>query len=363
MAYQIFQAKIFAKESTPRTYTVIAVPDGQKLVGVQLPSALKDQTPPLVGSMVLVIQLDAYRAYILMVLREPFDFLTSNEQYPGSIPTDTNDYKASFQAHSNALLDGEIRMESTGPAAPTGQLIPCFGASLYLGNNGVAKLEAGSMSEHLIIGGTTSDDDHEVLLVGNNGYFESNPTPVLNTQSTFNFTTNELTGLNEGLSVATQYVIPTGLPGVVPALPICELSMDMIGNLSLGNFIVGTGVPISSLTMDPLGNMSLQSLGTGGVASISLTGLTGEVNLNSGIFGVARLNDTTIADPTTDPAFWQFWFQQFAIFSILPVASDPGTTAALANGLKAAMITLLQTFPQSITGRISTASTSVKAGG
>jgi len=363
MSYQIFQGKLFAKESTPRTYTVIAIPDGQKLVGVQLSSALKDQTPPLVGSMVLVIQLDAYRSYILMVLREPLDFLTSNEQYPGSIPTNINNYKESFQAHSNALLDGEIRMESTGPAAPTGQLIPGFGASLYLGNNGVAKLEAGSMSEHLIIGGTSSDDDHEVLLVGNNGYFESNPTPVLNTQSTFNFTTDPLTGLNEGLSVATQYVIPTGLPGVVPPLPICELSMDTIGNLSLGNFGVGTGIPLSSLTMDPLGNTTLQSLGTGGVASITLTGLTGEVNLNNGIFGVARLNDTTLADPTTDPAYWEFWLQQSIIFAGLPPATDPGTTLALANALKAALVVLLQTIPQSITGRISTASVSVKAGG
>lgn len=361
--YRIFQAKILSKDPiTPRAYTVVEIPNGQKLVGVQLGNSYRDQTTPLLGSIVLVIQLDAYRSYILMVLREPYDFLTSNDQYAGFIPT-SGDATVDIKAGSNALLDGEIQMESTGPVSPTGQLIPGFGAKLFLGNNGVARLDAGSMSEHLIVGGTTADDDHEVFLVGNNGYFESNPTPSLNTQSSFSFTTDATTGFNEGLSVATQYVIPTGLPGVVPPLPICELSMDPIGNLSLGNFVVGTAIPVCSLTMDPVGSISLQTIGTGGVASISLTGTTGQVNINNGTFGVARLNDTTLANPTTDPLYWEFWLQQLAIFTALPVATDPGTTTALANALKAAMIVLLQMYPQSITGKISTASVSVKAGG
>ena len=227
--YKIFQAQILSKDpKNPRQYICVQIPNGQKLVGVQLLNALKDQSSPLINSLVIVLQLDSYTSYILAVLREPFEFLTANQQYAGFIPS-TGDPTLDIANHSNAILDGEIFMESTGPLSPTGQAIPGFGAQFKLGNNGVAQLTAGSMSEKLIVGGTAADDDHEVILTGNNGYFESQPTPVLNTQSSFNFTTNLLTGLNEGLSVATQYIIPTGLPGVVPPLPICELSMDPLG--------------------------------------------------------------------------------------------------------------------------------------
>ena len=283
---------------------MVEIPNGQKLVGVQLGNALKDQSAPLLGSLVLVLQLDAYRSYILMVLREPYTFLTSNSQYAGFIPTDTNDYKASINAGSNAILDGEVFMESTGPISPTGQLIPGFGAQFKLGNNGVAQLTAGSMSEKLIVGGTAADDDHEVILTGKNGYFESQPTPGLNTQSSFNFTTNLLTGINEGLSVATQVVIPTGLPNVVPPLPICELDMDTLGFLSLGNYVVGADVPICSLSMNPLGVLSLQSIGVGGIPGISINGVTGITDINHGSLGAARITDTVISNPTFDPKYW-----------------------------------------------------------
>jgi hypothetical protein len=134
MDYRLFQAQILAKDPvTPRQYSVVEIPNGQKLVGVQLGNALKDQSAPLLGSMVIVLQLDAYRSYILMVLREPFDFLTSNSQYAGFIPS-TGDSALDIKAGSNAILDGEIFMESTGPMSPTGQLIPGFGAQFKLGS-------------------------------------------------------------------------------------------------------------------------------------------------------------------------------------------------------------------------------------
>src|SRR5271154_1171815 len=86
--YRIFQAQILAKDpTTPRQYSVVQIPNGQKLVGVQLSNALKDQSAPLLGSLVLVLQLDSFNSYILMVLREPFSFLTSNQQYRGFIPS------------------------------------------------------------------------------------------------------------------------------------------------------------------------------------------------------------------------------------------------------------------------------------
>jgi hypothetical protein len=362
--YRIFQAQILAKDPvTPRQYSVVEIPNGQKLVGVQLGNALKDQSAPLLGSIVLVLQLDAFRSYILMVLREPYIFLTSNSQYAGFIPS-TGDSTLDIHTGSNAILDGEIFMESTGPLSPTGQAIPGFGAQFKLGNNGVAQLTAGSMSEKLIVGGTAADDDHEVILTGKNGYFESQPTPVLNTQSSFNFTTNLLTGLNEGLSVATQYVIPTGLPNVVPPLPICELSMDPLGMLSLGNYVVGTDVPICSLTMFPTGVISLQSIGAGGIPGISIEGATGVTSINLGTLGAARITDTVTSAPVVDPVYWKFINAIQGFFTALSgfQGGSPVLHSEL-GALAAAFLVQSPIAPPSLTSKITTGSKTVLVGG
>ena len=355
--YRIFQGQILAKDpSTPRAYSVVEIPNGQKLVGVHLGNALKDQSAPLLGSIVLVLQLDSYRAYILMVLREPFSFISTNNQYRGFIPS-TGNASQDIAIGANPIQDGEIFMEATGPTSPTGQSIPGFGAHLYLGNNGIAQIESGSMSERLIIGGESTSDDHEVILSADNGYFESN-SGTDNIQSTFNYTTNSATGLAEGLQVATQIFVP----GADVGIPICQLTMDTIGNISLNNTTFGTGLKAAALVMDVTGGLTLGS-GTSDIAQATIEMLPiGTINLNKGTLGVARLTDTVIANPTTDPAFWTFWLQQEAIFTALPVATDPGTTEALANALKAALIALTSMFPQSITGQISTSSVSVLAG-
>jgi hypothetical protein len=357
--YRIFQAQLLAKDpSIPRAYSVVQIPNGQKLVRVQLGNALKDQSAPLLGSIVLVLQLDSYSSYILMVLREPFSFLTTNNQYRGFIPS-TGNASEDIAIGANPVQDGEIFMEATGPGSPgVGQSVPGFGAHLYLGNSGVAQIESGSMSERLIIGGEGSSDDHEVILSADNGYFESN-TGTDSIQSTFNYSTNSATGLAEGLQVATQISVP----GVDVDIPICQLTMDTIGNISLNNTIVGTGVPLAYLTMDPIGAVVLHgsTVSIQGTTTISLQAAA--ISLNGGTGkGVARLGDLTIANPTTDPAFWTFWLNQEAIFTALPAATDPGTTLALANALKAALIALTATFPQSITGKIETSSLTVTAG-
>ena len=134
--FKIFQGQIVSKsQTTPRAYVVVQIPDGQTLVNVQLLNALKDQSAPLINSFVIVLQLDAYRSYILAVLREPFEFLTANQQYRGFIPS-TDNATANFSNEFNPIQDGEIFMEATGPTSPTGQGIPGFGAHLFLGNNG-----------------------------------------------------------------------------------------------------------------------------------------------------------------------------------------------------------------------------------
>lgn len=357
MNYRIFQAQLLAKDPTiPRAYTVVEIPNGQKLVGVQLGNALKDQSAPLLGSMVLVLQLDRYRSYILMVLREPFTFVTANNQYRGFIPS-TGNSSQDILIGANPIQDGEIFIEATGPASPTGEQTPGFGAHLYLGNNGSAQIESGSMSERLIIGGVGSSDDHEVVLSADNGYFESN-TGSDNIQASFNYTTNSATGLTEGLQVATQISLPT----TDVSVPIAQLMMDTLGNVSLENTTFGTGLTAGALNINAAGQVTLLS-GASGVAVATLTmNPAGTINMNSGTLGAARLTDKVLADPSSDQAFYAFWVQQEAIFAALPPATDPGTTTALANALKAALVTLLSTYPQSLTGLISTSSTSVLIG-
>jgi hypothetical protein len=363
--YSIFQGQILNKdEVNPRQYTVMQIPEGYNMVGVQLPNALKDQSAPLIGSIVLVLQLEDYSAYIISVLREPFDFLTANQQYAGFIPS-TGDPTLDIANHSNSILDGEIFMESTGPLSPTGQLIPGFGASLFLGNNGVAKISSGSMGEKLIVGGTSADDDHEVILTGNNGFFESNPHPILNTQSSFNFTRNILTGIDEGLSVATQIALPTGLPSVVPPIPICELKMTPLGYLSLGNTIVGTGISQCSLTMLPVGICSLQVIGAGftSIADITLSG-TGTIDINFGTLGAARITDSTTSALVVDPIYWKFINAIQGFFTAL--SGFQGGSPVLQSQLGAlgtAFLAQSPIAPPSLTSKISSGSTSVFIGG
>jgi len=352
--YRIFQAQILAKDPvTPRQYSAVEIPNGQKLVGVQLGNSMQNQSAPLLGSIVLVLQLDAYRSYILMVLREPYNFLTTNNQYRGFIPS-TGNVSQDIANGANPVQDGEIFMEATGPASPTGQGVPGFGAHLYLGNNGVAQIESGSMGERLLIGGEGSSDDHEVILSADNGFFESN-TGSDNIQSTFNYTTNSITGLTEGLQIAVQTSIPTGL--VTVETPISEFTMDTLGNTILRNTTAGIDkafLKINTTSDVQLGNLTstLQFDPTG---NITLTGTT--INLNQGIEPAARVNDSTFSSVTQDPAFWQFIQNLFIIFNLHShVSAAPGQPTS-------PPVTPLTSFPTQMAGIISSGSSTVKIGG
>jgi len=350
--YKIFQAQILAKDpTTPRAYTVVAIPQGQKLVGVQLGNALKDQSAPLLGSIVLVLQLDSYRSYILMVLREPFSFVTTNNQYRGFIPSVGNFAQDALNG-ANPIQDGEIFMEATGPASPTGEGIPGFGAHFYLGNNGCAQIESGSMSERLVIGGTGTSDDHEVVLSADNGFVESNPNQVTQIMSTYNW--DDLNNIEFGNVFA--------VPGTDTTIPLATLTIDTLGNIELFNAQLGTGLKSASLTMDVSGSVSLSS-GTAGVpqATLEMTPV-GTINLNSGTLGAARLGDTVTGDPTTDPAFYLFIQQQMAIFTAIPPATSPGDAPGVINAVKAAIIAMLSSYPQSYTSRITSSSATVLIG-
>lgn len=352
--YRIFQAQILSKDpTTPRAYAVVEIPNGQKLVGVQIGNALKDQSTPLLGSIVLVLQLDAFRSYIIMVLREPFGFLTLNNQYRGFIPS-VGDFAQDVANLANPIQDGEIYMEATGPTSPTGQQIPLFGAHLYLGNSGIAQIESGSMGERLIIGGQKTADDHVVILSGDNGQVESNPNEITFIKSTYNW--DSLNNIEFG------NVLTTG--GSPLEIPIAEMTIDALGNIQLYNTTFGTGLAAGSLLIDATGTVTLSS-GTSGIpkATLSLSPV-GIVNMNNGVNGVARLNDLATSTQTVDPQFWLFINAIQGFFTAISAFTGGSQVAQSQLGsLGLAFLAQSPIAPPSATSRISTASTTVKAGG
>lgn len=352
--FRIFQAQILAKDpTTPRSYSVVAIPDGQKLVGVQLGTSLKDQSAPLLGSIVLVLQLDVYRSYILMVVREPFSFLNTNAQYRGSIPS-TGNVSEDIAIGANPIQDGEIYMEATGPASPTGEATPGFGAHLYLGNNGVAQIESGSMGERLLIGGEGSSDDHEVILSADNGFIESNVDSITSLQSTYNW--DDLNNIQLGNVLA--------VPTTNATIPLAAMTIDALGNVSLFNTTYGTGLKAGALSIDSTGGVTISS-GASGIAQATLTlEPAGTINLNNGVNGVARINDLAVSSTTTDPVFWQFIAAIQAFFQAL--SGFQGGSPVVQSQLGVLGTTfLLQSpiVPPSATSQITTGSLTVKAGG
>lgn len=351
--YSIFQGQILTKDTVnPRQYTVMQIPEGYNMVGVQLPNALKDQSAPLIGSIVLVLQLDDYSAYIISVLREPFEFLTANQQYRGFIPA-TGNTKIDLNNQSNPIQDGEIFMEATGPTSPTGQGIPGFGAHLFLGNNGCAQIESGATSERLVIGGTGSDDDHEVVLSADFGYFEGNPNPITLTQTTVNF--DNLNNLTVGNQLTAANSIAT--------IPIAEMTIDGLGNVELFNTAFGTGLKLASLVMDSTGGISLSS-GIAGIPKSTITlEPTGQISLNSGINFAARLEDLTLSSNSVDPIFWLFINAIQGFFTALSgfQGGSPVVQSQL-GALGAAFLIQSPIAPPSLTSKISSASSTVKIG-
>lgn len=326
---------ILQRYTGPRTCNVIQQPDNYLFTDVRLPFTLFNQIKPLPGSIVLVVSSDDYKSFLLASLRDPQIFLEKGNGIRGST-TDTIDF----------LQAGEVFFEAAGTDNPTSGTSGT-GGSVYLGNDGTVALRSGKLKEFLILGGTDTSDDGEVILTGDNGFFESNINHLTQVKSQFTF--DDTNNLELGNFLTT---IPES--GDITEIPIGHMTIDTTGKIVIEN--LAAGVSNASITFQNTGELQIKS-------QIQITADAPMINLNSGTFGVARLNDSTLADPTTDPAYWLFWTQQNAIFTALPPATDPGSTTALANALKAALITLTAMYPQSITGRISTASTTVQAGG
>ena len=334
---------IIIQYTEPRTCSVLQIPDNYVMSQVRLPHILSNQFKPLPRSVVLVASEDSYKSYIVAVLRDPEIFLETGEGIRGST-----------EQTEPFLQPGEIYLEAAGVSAPE-QGVSGTGGALYMGNDGTVGLYSGKRKESIILGGEDTDDDGEIIITADIGFFESNINPITNVRSTHRFD-------SDNTLVVGNFITTVPVVGPTIEIPLSRLTMDTFGEIVLENRTL-VGSPMNVITMTPTGTLSLESfldITLDSTANITLD--SAFINLNSGTFGIARLNDMTIADPTTDPTYWQFWTTQNAIFTALTVATDPGSTTALVNSLRLALIDLTATYPQSITGRISTASTTVKAG-
>ena len=372
----------------PRTCDVMQLPDRFIMSNVRLPATVGWQTKPLINSIVLVVSPDDYKSFLICTLRDPENFLQLGEGVRGATAET-----------SNFLQPGEIQLESAGTGDST-DVISGSGSSLYLANDGTVNLYSGKRKEFLLIGGTESDDDGEVILTGDNGFFESNINHVTQVRSTFNFDeTNNLalgnynvivpptgTEISTPISELTMTTLgKTVLRNTTAGVTNSLLEMDVDGKVTLSNtlgtlIISNVGAysfsnSLGSFSIANTGNISLQNVGTtltalnAGAVSLNAaslavstsgtTTITGStINLNSGTFGAARLNDIVTSNLTTDPAFWTFWSTIAIQIAALPTTPlDGGAT------LKAGLATLFGLMPQTILSKITTASSTVKVGG
>jgi len=342
---KIYQGLIQSYTSAT-TCNVMVVPENYIFADSRLTCTLKDQTKPQVGSVVLVGTYDGYKSFIFSVLREPFSAVNNPSS---AVLNNVGGMRAASDDTANFLKPGEIYMESSG----TGP-IPGLGASLYIGNAGTISLHSGMRQEYLTIGGRADDEDHEVILNGDNGFFQSNVNIATNIRSSINFD-----DLNN-IQVGNNFVVSTS--PVVIEQPINELTFDSFGNIVLRN--TNLGATKGKLTFDALGNIVLESVTgtsvkiTSDLGTVGVTGLT--VKLNNGSLpakGVARLNDIVTSDVTTDAAWWTFWSTLSALIAALPVsAGDGGAT------LKAGLAGLFASIPETQASKIITASVTVSAG-
>ena len=364
MVYEIVQGKILTRPTAKRTCNVLQIPDHYIMRDVRLPRTLMSQSVPQIESIVLVASEGSYKSYVIAVLREPLSFV-SKEGVQG--------LRASSDLESQQLQPGEIFMESRGdPSSP----IPGAGSTFFMGNDGTITLHSGKRKESITIGGSDDDDDGEIIIQCDNGFYESNINPLTFMQSAYRFDEDNTLTLGNILTDG-------GIAGL--EIPVCELTMDPLGNTKLRNTIFGTGTDNAVLDMNAIGAIKLKnnfsSLELSSIGDISLSNVAGSltmssvgatslttpstiemtgstINFNSGTFGVARLNDTVFSSLVEDPAWWLFWSTLAPLIAALPTTPLDGGAS-----LKAGLSALFATIPQTITSRISTASTTVKAGG
>lgn len=326
---------ILQRYTDARTCNVIQVPDNYLFTDVRVPYILSNQFKPLPGSIVLVVSSDDYKSFLLASLRDPLDFLENGNGIRGST-TDTSDL----------LQAGEIFMEAAGTDNPT-SAVSGTGGTFYLGNDGTCALKSGKQKEFLIIGGEDTSDDGEVILTGDNGFFESNVNHLTSVRSSYKF--DEDNNLELGNFLTT---VPG--TGSITEVAIGHLTIDTLGNIVVEN--TAAGVSKASITWQATGNLVLKS-------QTEITADASLINLNSGTVGVARLNDLTTSSTSTDAIFWQMITALYALLTTYSGYTGGSPTPLSAIGTPALAFLAAAPQPIQLLSKITTASTTVQAGG
>lgn len=152
-----------------------------------------------------------------------------------------------------------------------------------------------------------------------------------------------------------------------------KVQIDSLGNVEIAStgktrMVSESDLDVQSFATGHLGANQSLSLAAGTVLSVGSptmllsapNGITMQgstVTINSGTQGVARKEDQTLSNSVTDAAWWSWWSLLQAQITALPTTPlDGGAT------LKAGLAALFGTVPTSITGKINTASSTVKSG-
>ena len=164
MARNLLQC-VIQNYTGPRTFDALQIPHGYVIKNVRLPHSINIQVKPLEKSIVFVAQTDDFQAYFVSIVRDPIGFLEkSNIGVQGSVnDKDLNRSEDEFE-------QGELYLEARGESKD----ISGAGGTIYLSNDGTVNLHSGRRKESIIIGGTDDEDDGEIVITADNGFFESN---------------------------------------------------------------------------------------------------------------------------------------------------------------------------------------------
>jgi len=196
-------------------------------------------------------------------------------------------------------------------------------------------------------------------------YFDRNGNSIFSSAGTCSLSFTEKNGLAELLATRGTISIPpftikidsgelsivrqqyTG-PGTVSPINDVKITVTSLGDIEIEQKPTGV-VTQNKITLTVTGGVQIES-------KSKVTVNAPDVNLNSGVFGVAREKDIVISDMTSDPKFWTF-------FSGFIQSIQNSTTGDMFLGFLKPLIMPPNQIPESISGIISSSSTTVRAGG
>ena len=372
MARNLLQC-VIQNYTGPRTFDALQIPHGYVIKNVRLPNSINIQVKPLEKSIVFVAQVDDFQAYFVSIIRDPIGFLEkSNIGVQGSV----ND--KDLDRSENEFEQGEVYFEARGESKD----ISGAGGTIYLANDGTVNLHSGRRKESIIIGGTDDEDDGEIVITADNGFFESNIDDVTKIRSTVKFDETNMMEIGN-----SRVLVPdVGVETDISETPIVNLIMEPDGELTMGNFNL-LGLDRNKLNMTPGGDTSLttfsllgaevnklEMLSSGTTSLTTFSPLGAEmnklemspigtttldatiINLNNGIQPAARQEDLTIISTTTDALFLTYLtlLDSFmtSVFTFFNLHTHIGNLGGPTSPPVPLLTIAPPTHPSTITGKI-----------